>query len=219
VWSDRIGYVAVQLNAELTEATLLGFLPEVTREQVPLSEFQVLDALFDRLTPAEPTVRSPTPDDSAAGDGPWVQLSRWLTDQVVEGWQTVEALLGNQAPAFSFRGLQPNIEALQPSTVIQRGKLITLGSDVNGEQVALLVGLLPTDREIDIWVQVCPMGDRALLPPELELSVLDAAGTAVMQAQARSTEMMQLRFSGQSGERFSIRLLSGDTEVVEGFVV
>ena len=230
VWVDRLGYVAVQFDAELTEATLLGFLPEVTNEWVALVELQALDALLDRLSSSEAVqfeatqsaaVQTAGLPTASPASSRWVNLSQWFTDQVAEGWQTVEALLGNQTPAFSFRGHPlSSAEELQPSTIVQRGKMITLGSYVSGEQVALLVGLLPLgDREMDIWVQVCPMGTQMLLPTELELSILDEAGTAVMQAQARSTEMMQLRFSGQPGERFSIRMLLGDTEVVEGFVV
>lgn len=49
VWVNRLGYVAVQLDAQLQQATLIGFLAKASLEQVPLSEFAQLDTIFDYL--------------------------------------------------------------------------------------------------------------------------------------------------------------------------
>jgi len=52
VWTERRGYVAVQLNRELTEATLLGFVPKVpTQTAFPLDRFRSLAVLLDSLSP------------------------------------------------------------------------------------------------------------------------------------------------------------------------
>nr|MCU0526935.1 DUF1822 family protein [Elainella sp. Prado103] len=52
VWSnrgqrDRIGYVVVRLNETNTEATVLGFVSEVSVEHLPLSYLRSLDDLID----------------------------------------------------------------------------------------------------------------------------------------------------------------------------
>jgi Protein of unknown function (DUF1822) len=54
VWGDRIAYIIVQLNAELTEATLLGFLPAVHSETIPLSDLHPLDQFPQFLSQVEP---------------------------------------------------------------------------------------------------------------------------------------------------------------------
>lgn len=43
--SDRIGYVAVEINDSMKEATLLGFTKQVTSQLFPLSQLQRLDDL------------------------------------------------------------------------------------------------------------------------------------------------------------------------------
>jgi len=68
VWLDRIGYIAVHLNADFTEATLLGFItafnpdeldPDNPIKTISLSELQSLDDLmdyFERLELGQPIV-------------------------------------------------------------------------------------------------------------------------------------------------------------------
>jgi hypothetical protein len=43
--SDRIGYVAVEINNSMKEATLLGFTKQVTNQLFPLSQLRRLDDL------------------------------------------------------------------------------------------------------------------------------------------------------------------------------
>lgn len=50
VQTDRIGYLIIQLDAPYREGIILGFMPQVTVTQVPLSYVQSLDLLIDRLT-------------------------------------------------------------------------------------------------------------------------------------------------------------------------
>lgn len=68
VWLDRLGYIAVYLNADYTEASLLGFFPPFNPDEldsnnpvktVALSDLQSLDDLmdyFERLVLGQPIV-------------------------------------------------------------------------------------------------------------------------------------------------------------------
>ena len=49
VTEDRIGYIAVQLNNELNEATLLGFYPSLDNSQtsIAIDDLQSLDDFID----------------------------------------------------------------------------------------------------------------------------------------------------------------------------
>jgi len=206
VWDDRIGYVVVQFNRELSEATLLGFVPTVTAPEIALEQLRSLDELLDSLTPEQPELLK-TP----------IQLGQWFQGGVEAGWQAIEDLLGLQQPAWSFRSGN-QISVLEPP--ITRGKLLNLSASPNDEPLALLVGLLPADQStIDVWVKLCATGTQTHLPPQLELLVLDATGVAAMQAQSRNTEMIQLKFKAALGEKFSIQVNSGTSIITERFVI
>lgn len=49
VWGDRIAYMAVQLDDDLSTATLLGFAKQITTFEVPLETLYPLDTLTDYL--------------------------------------------------------------------------------------------------------------------------------------------------------------------------
>jgi hypothetical protein len=212
VCSDRIGYVAVQLNESLREATLLGFIKMVTEcNSVPLSELRSLEELIVQL--------SETPEKQP------IHLSKWLMNVVDIGWQTVESLLILQAAklAFEFRSAEQTLaENLADNSTIsvQQGILLDLGRQPESKPIALIVGLMPiSEQEINIFVKVCPTNNQKYLPEELEIMVLDDLGTAVMQATARSTKSIQLNFSSELGEHFSIKVVLGNVNFIEFFTV
>lgn len=81
VWSDRIGYVFVQLDDTGLEANILGFVSQVSGEQLPLSYLRSLDDLIDRLY-------LPSVTDLAA----------WLRDQFESAWNSCKGLLRPRLP-------------------------------------------------------------------------------------------------------------------------
>lgn len=217
VQGDRIGYIAVTFDDDLTTATLLGFT-ETVDSRLPLDALAPVETLLDIVGTA-PAALSPVADIPEAL---WhwqepIDLGNWLSHQVEnlveKGWQTLEALASLIAPdagmdlAFNARG----VAAAAP---VKWGKVV--GFDA--EQVALVIGLLPSETpESDILVEVYPVGESPYLPHDLELVVLDEVGVTVMQAQARSNKKIQMEFSGESGEGFSIKLVMGDVSVTEAF--
>ncbi len=225
---DRIGYVAVQLDSDLKEATLLGFLPAATAEQVPLDQLHPLEKLVDYLearavawqTDAQPAIAptsSPTALEGALPTSITTQLSLWLQDLATVGWQTVNDALIVQQPNLGFRGEQPSAVDTPP-TVQRRKQISLLGPE--SPPIQLTIGLSPvSDNEIEIWAQINSADEQQSLPPRLLLFVLDSLGTEVMQAEARSTEAIRLRFTGLVGEQFSLKLTLDSTSVVESFVI
>jgi Protein of unknown function (DUF1822) len=201
-WTDRIGYVAVKLDRTLQQGTVLGFIPAVTRETWAINQLLPLEDFLEHLSTLQPQS---------------INLGRWL-DRIFEvGWQTIESLLEPQHAelAFNFRN---KATLTRDSNTIQRGKQIDL--ERSGEKVALCVGLKPINRpEMDIWVEVFPTGGKEYLPQDLQLIVLDEDGEAVMQAQARSTKNIQLQFTGEPGEKFSVKVALGDVSITEAFSV
>jgi hypothetical protein len=66
---------------------------------------------------------------------------------------------------------------------------------------------------------VYPANGKILLPEDLQLIVLDEAGKSVMQAEARSTKSILLKFSGEAGENFGIKVALGDVSITENFLI
>jgi hypothetical protein len=211
VWSDRIGYVAVQFDESLRVATLLGFSKTAQSGEIPINQLRSLEEFILELSEIPEKVKQKT------------HLSQWLINVVDAGWQTVESLLTQQSElAFRFRSAE-QILAQNPentTTNVQKGTLLDFGGESSSKPIALIVGLIPTfEQEINIYVKVCPAGSENYLPEELELMVLDEKGTSVMQAIARTTKSIQLNFSSQFGENFSIKVALGDISFTEVFLV
>lgn len=207
-WSNRIGYIAVLLDAELQTATLLGFVPSINAEELPLSQLQSIATLLNILTPQK----------QPQSNKELVNLSQWVQGMFTKGWHAVEELLEPQ-PAISFRSLELSSK-LKSSELTVRSKRLELVTRSQSHQVVLLVGLMSHDSlQFDIWVKLYPTNCIPHLPEDLEIKILDKQRVAVMQAQSRQTDMLQLNFQGTVGEQFSIELGLNDINLVETFVI
>lgn len=206
VWSDRIGYVAVQFDESLRQATLLGFAEKIAECKLPITQLRSLEMFpgyLNRLKQPKPVVT----------------LNQWLENIFEAGWSVANELFIAPKPAFNFRGGDLAITPVDDSLpVVKRRKLLDL--EAIAERVVLMVGLMPTgDREREIWVKLFPDGDRTHLPPNLQLMVLDETGEALMQATARSTESILLKFSGEVGEHFSLKIALDNLSLSEAFII
>lgn len=208
VWEERIGYVAVGLDESLREATLLGFVDRAATETIPLQQLRSLEELPEYLDSYQLPSTKVT-----------VLLSQWLQNVFDASWQAVETLFeAPQELAWRFRSPSLVQSPEQSATGIVRGKLLQW--ERADTLVALLVGVTPTvSSAMKISVAVYPAGEQTYLPQDLRLFILDEEGDAVMQAQARSTDAMQLEFRGELGEQFSVKVALGDRSLTEAFVV
>jgi Protein of unknown function (DUF1822) len=206
VWSDRISYVVVQLDEALETAILLGFVTHVDQEELFLSQLQPIEALLDYLGSQEQHQPQTL-----------VFLSQWLQGLFTQGWMTAAEILDPQLK-LSFRSLALPISEEKFATT--GGKLLDLMPQLGEQQVILLLEMMPKDiAQVNIWVKLCPAKHSFYLPENLEISVLDEQGIIVMQAQARQTEILQLKFHGMVGERFSLDIRLNKIKLVETFAI
>ncbi|NEO72278.1 DUF1822 family protein [Moorena sp. SIO3H5] len=223
VWSDRIGYVVVQIDEQSSEGTVLGFTPTADTEELPISQLRPVDDLIDHFHQPIPQPMSQVVQRTR------VHLSQWLDNVVETGWQTLESLenlLNPPEPIFAFRSAC--LDSTEPLPIdenldlgIRRAKLIDLGLLLAGSPVALVVELVPeSELKQNICLQVYPTGNKTYLPPNLTLTVLDASGTVFLEAQARQIDnYIQLQFSGLPGEQFSVEVALGDARIIEDFAI
>ncbi|WP_199320560.1 DUF1822 family protein [Leptolyngbya sp. FACHB-261] len=234
VWQDRIGYVFVQMQDSLREATLLGFVPRAVAA-LPISQLQSLDALLvhlDRLQQARLTSGNQI-NLSPVSLSP-VNLSQWLQNiqnTFEEGWQTIETIFQSSAANLAFRrsrSIEPPFEPdpEQAELWIGRAKLIDFGIQLAEHPLALVVELRPPvdssiqTLKVEVRLQVHPTGEHPYLPTNLRLIVLDEFGTVFLEAQSRSTDnYIQLQFRGSPGERFSAELVLDEVSITEAFLL
>ena len=205
-WEDRIGYVAVQFSPTLRQAEILGFVP-TPAPVISLNQLRSLDDFLlhlDRLKPATELIR----------------LSQWLEDVFSSGWQAVETLMPQAELAVAFRN--------SPNTV-RRCRSISLGSEQPAVLAVMTLALNSeqqiaeqqnSEQQIDIQLEVQPAEGQAFLPPGLEVAVLDDQGSAFLYAQTRDDNPpVQLDFSGEVGDAFSIRIALGKACIIENFLI
>jgi hypothetical protein len=224
VWFDRIGYVVVQIDEAFREAAVLGFAPTAAVDELPLGQLRPAEDLIDRLSQLMQPVAA-AESVAPASSRTRVNLSQWLQDVFETGWQTVETLLNPPEPslAYSFRNADAFGETTDepPDASIRRAKLIDLGMQLGGQTVALVIEIIPeSEQNTNILLQVHPIGNQNYLPPLLQLIVLDESGETFLQAQARSADnYIQLQFSGEPGERFSVKITLDDVSITEDFAI
>ena len=115
VWSDRIGYVAVQFDQSLKEATLLGFAEAVSIEELPLSQLRSLGDLLEHLSHIR----------QAKSAKMRVNLRQWFHHLFEAGWQSLETVLDTtDQENFAF-GLRSDSRLAEAT--VKRAKLIDMG--------------------------------------------------------------------------------------------
>ncbi|MEY3870759.1 MAG: hypothetical protein RLZZ338_4653 [Cyanobacteriota bacterium] len=197
VWQDRIGYVAVQLNPSLKEATILGFTNNPMPE-FPLIQLQSLDNFLAYMS----RIRQPK----------LVNLRNWFEGSFEEGWQTIKELFTTEQFEFA--------QSFRSSVSIARGQQIDLGMQLAEQNLALVVTLPPEpDSEINITVQVHPLGNKNYLPQGLILSVLDESESVILEAESRDEDnFIQLGLTAEKGEEFSIKITLGEATIMQNFL-
>jgi Protein of unknown function (DUF1822) len=146
-----------------------------------------------------------------------VWLGAWLQGQFTEVWRSIDAIFPPQQLAAAWR----NSSALPNELYeINRVKVLEFSSQIGDESIALCVGLTSVNEaEVNIGIQICPVGDNLILLNEVQVRLLDGRGSEIGQASAAITETIQLQFSGQIGEQFSIEITSGNRRIVEAFEI
>ena len=202
-------------------------------------EVQESDVQNSAMRASGAIAKSTMPEKAIAP--PITHLSQWLNDQVDGGWQRLETLMeqlqdygSSDALGYSFRQpLSPPTTELSPLKEARLGKLLTVGDQPN-DMLLFMVGVSPvpssrdltsdltSDLKIDemnITVEVYPFEPQAYLPQALQLVVMDEKGKPVLQAEGSNSEGLEFQFSGERGERFSVKVALEDRHVIEDFQI
>jgi len=205
VWEDRVGYVAVQLNPALKSANILGFSRDAVAE-VPLNKLQSLSDFLLYLSELE-VVESQQEEKLSS----IVKVGQWLEGLVDSGWENIDKLLKPQQLGLAFK----------KEMSVTRGQAIDLGMQIDKLSLALVVKITsePHSEEVDILIQVHPMGEITL-PEGVKLIISDESGKTVLEATSRDEDnWIQREFSAELGEKFKITIAFGDSMLTKDFEV
>ncbi|MEM9219010.1 MAG: DUF1822 family protein [Cyanobacteria bacterium P01_F01_bin.150] len=238
VWSDRSGYVAVQFDADLKEASFLGFLTSVQSSSIALDEWQPFETFIETLSQAIQTATAqataqatdkieagmavatpPVAEVKTQGSSAIVRLSQWLEGAIDQTWQRIRHDFLSPELSPSFRAT-PDTQLAKSAQVVC-SKQVNWADEASGIPLSLIIGLASSEQseETDIWVKISPQEPDQHLPLDLELLVVDEDDHTVIQTKSRGTEGIQLRFGAQPNEQFGVKVIQGLREMVETFVV
>ncbi|MCF2152121.1 DUF1822 family protein [Desmonostoc muscorum LEGE 12446] len=233
VWSNQIGYVAVLLNLELTEANLLGFVQAVETEQFPLAQLQPLENLLDSLSQIQPVVL----------------LQEWFEQKFAVGWQSLENLLtkvenslqtssANFAYSFRHRSSLNKPDVVEGAKAIvlvtssessegkipnfPEAKLIESGIKIKKQSLILLIAITPENEEkTGIQIQLHASPEEKYLADNIHLELLSPTGETVRSVVSHAYDnWIQLPYlKCIRGETFSIRITLDNIHVSETFKV
>jgi Protein of unknown function (DUF1822) len=209
--SNRIGYVAVEIDQSLQSAKLLGFTKKVQVDNFPINQLQPLENFLICL---ESLRLKANLDSSYPGI---IKLKSWFENIFESGWLTIESILF-QEPTWEFRSAE---EGLKNS--VERAKLIDFGIKANSASVGIVVKVTHDENNLDemkIIVELHPTNGQEYLPSSLYVMILDEEATAVMEAKAKNdNKKIALEFNATVGDNFSVKIALGDVSVIENFVI
>ncbi len=213
-----VGYVAVQVDDNLSNVDVIGFLPatDVTSEsqQIEISQLQPLDSLIDYIFALVPPKQN------------LVTLSQlfpkkadvYLQTLAELGWQAWEQFIDNLTPnsKLAFRRNDMLQSAIKNKT--QAGIPLVKELNLGSQKVALIVeSILQDEEKIGITIELHPIGSK-YLPHPLQIIVLDESGNVFNEDEVKDyTNFIRLSpFVGEIGDKFCVKVV-GDITLAEYF--
>lgn len=208
---DRIGYVAVQFNEELSSVELLGCTQHLLSGSILLDQLLPIESLIDWVMTNNYTTN----------------LEAILTGIFNNGWESVSSLITNTTKLDSrdpaLRSMttalsQAPFESIHNFTA---GKMIDLKVRIGSIALLLLVGLAKEpDGRIKVRVRLYSAGAEIHLPSDIQLVLQDDSGQVKSRVQyPQPMNFIQLNyFRLESGTQFNIQVVLGNHSVLESFV-
>ena len=218
VATNRIGYVAVQLNEDFKTATILGFIKTVINHgEIFINQLESLEGFLFHLHHIQ----------QSKAVKAQVNLSQWFDNLFESSWMALEEIFGSlDQKKLAFRSVSS-----EPDANVVRAKIIDLGLQLKHQSVVLIIaiakrspqsGIAPlSEQKVEIIVQLHPITEKSYLSSNLRLNLVSELGEIIQQVESRSNDnFIQLkRFRGYPGESFNIQVSDGDFTIEETFVI
>jgi|688.fasta_scaffold42495_2 hypothetical protein len=196
VWSDRVGYVVVEIDEEAKKAILFGFVEQIKTNELPLAQLPDIDNLVDLLLLAK---NKQLLERTFA--------KNWNEDESAEILKDKQKkLVRRDSPAL------PTIDKSITSP-LYIAKYITLIR----RTFILLVRITPTkEGNFQLLVEVeSYRGER--IPSDLNLKLLSLSDQTLKANLTKGGDYISLEYTLQLGESFQIQVKRADESHTEQF--
>jgi hypothetical protein len=194
VWSDRVGYVVVEIDEEAKKAILFGFVEQIKTNELPLAQLPDIDNLVDLLLLAK---NKQLLERTFA--------KNWNEDESAEILKDKQKkLVRRDSPAL------PTIDKSITSP-LYRAKYITLIR----RTFILLVRITPTkEGKFQLLVEV---ESSKKIPSDLNLKLLSLSDQTLKANPTKGDHYISLKYTLQLGESFQIQVKRGEEIHTEQF--
>lgn len=194
VWSDRVGYVVVEIDEEAKKAILFGFVEQIETNELPLAQLPDIDNLVDLLLLAK---NKQLLERTFA--------KNWNEDESAEILKDKQKkLVRRDSPAL------PTIDKSITSPLC-RAKYITLIR----RTFILLVRITPTkEGKFQLLVEV---ESSKKIPSDLNLKLLSLSDQTLKANPTKGDHYISLKYTLQLGESFQIQVKRAEEIHTEQF--
>lgn len=196
VWSDRVGYVVVEIDEEAKKAILFGFVEQIETNELPLAQLPDIDNLVDLLLLAK--------------------NKQLLERTFAKNWDnniSKRILDAKQQKFFCLN--DPALPTIDKSITspLYRAKYITL----KRRTFILFVRITPTkEGKFQLLVEVeSDRGEK--IPSDLNLKLLSLSDQTLNASQTKRGNYISLNYKLQLGESFQIQVKRAEEIHTEQF--
>lgn len=196
VWSDRVGYVVVEIDEEAKKAILFGFVEQIETNELPLAQLPDIDNLVDLLLLAK--------------------NKQFLERIFAKNWNEDESAKILKDKQESFVCLDnPALPTIDKSITspLYKAKYITL----KRRTFILFVRITPTkEGKFQLLVEVeSDRGEK--IPSDLNLKLLSLSDQTLKANPTKGDHYISLEYTLQLGESFQIQVKRAEESHTEQF--
>lgn len=225
ILSERIGYMVVEIDELDRQAKIVGFVESVSNEKLALSklgslqDFLIYLQKLQKIENYDPS----NPDISEIARNQLnesiVKLSKWFKGLLDSGWEYELAIAKDI----------PNVLAV-PKDISPVN--VTDKEEVGGARIIHLMHLSEpvllilrqtrlSPDEIEIILRLYPASESIFLLDGIKMTLLDEKDNPIRQLekQAKASNWLQLRFKGNVGDKFSLKISFRGDSVITKFII
>lgn len=225
VLSERIGYMVVEIDEGNRQARILGFVESVENERLPLTKLNSLrDFLIylHKLPPVElvseistnkvDMVEEVAVNQISAGI---VKLSKWFEGLLDDGWEAELASAKDLA-------ISQDISSANEIEKRESGAAKFIYLQHSSERVLLILRQTRVSQdEVEIVLRLYPASESIFLLDGIKIALLDESDKSIpqLEKQSKASNWLQLRFKGNLGDKFSLKISLGEDNIIEHFII
>lgn len=224
VLSERIGYMVVEIDEGNRQARILGFVESVENERLPLTKlnslgdfliylhkFPALELVSEISTNKVDIVEVAVNKISTK----IVKLSKWFEGLLDGGWEAELAVAKDVA-------ISQDIFSANETEKRESGAAKFIYLQHSSERVLLILRQTQVSQdEVEIVLRLYPASESIFLLDGIKIALLDESDKSIpqLEKQSKASNWLQLRFKGNVGDKFSLKITLAEDNIIEHFMI